>query len=502
MTENTLPQSEYPRLAAVDLGSNSFHIMIAEEFHGEWRTLEKRGQKVQLAAGLDEQGNLSEEAMERGISCLREFGQRLQGMDPARVVVFATNALRAARNRQVFIERAEEVLGFPVEVIAGREEARLIYLGVSHTLADDGDRRIVVDIGGGSTEFIIGERFEAKALESLHMGCVSFTKRFFPDGNITKKNFNNAVTAAEQELMNIQAQYKLLGWSDEIGSSGTIRAVEQAIILNGYGDEGITPDGLSRIAEDCLGYETLDDLNIQGVKPDRRQVFIGGVAILTAIFRVFKIKHMHYSDGALREGALWDLVGRSSHEDVRSRTIQSMQERFYVDQQQGQRVEATARALFSQIQPDIKLAAKDLDWIVWAARLYEVGLSISHSGFHKHGAYLLQHSDMLGFTRQGQLLLSILVRNHRRKIHKDELGQLPKRLQTKALWMIRLLRLAIVLNHSREAFEVPVPQLSVESESLHVAMPEGWKEGHPMTTRDLEEEASLQTASGLPLVLS
>lgn len=502
MTETTPHPSDSPRLAAVDLGSNSFHIMIAEEFHGEWRTLEKRGQKVQLAAGLDEQGNLSEEAMERGISCLREFGQRLQGMDPGRVVVFATNALRAARNRDHFIERAEEVLGFPVEVIAGREEARLIYLGVSHTLADDGDRRIVVDIGGGSTEFIIGERFEAKALESLHMGCVSYTKRFFPDGKISKKSFNNAVTAAEQELMNIQAQYKKLGWSDEIGSSGTIRAVEQAIILNGYGDEGITPEGLARITEDCLAFATLDDLNIQGVKPDRRQVFIGGVAILTAIFGVFKLQHMHYSDGALREGALWDLVGRSSHEDVRSRTIQSMQERFYVDQQQALRVADTAQALFSQVQRDIPLQTKDLDWIVRAAHLYEIGLSISHSGFHKHGAYLLQHSDMLGFTRQSQLLLSILVRNHRRKIHKEELGQLPKRLQTKALWMIRLLRIAIVLNHSREAFEVPVPVLTAEGETLSLKMPEGWMEGHPLTTRDLEEEARLQTVAGLPVTVS
>lgn len=502
MSETVNPQPEYQRLAAVDLGSNSFHIMIAEEFHGEWRTLERRGQKVQLAAGLDDNGNLSEEAMERGISCLREFGQRLQGMDPARVVVFATNALRAARNRQVFIEQAEEVLGYPVEVIAGREEARLIYLGVSHTLADDGDRRIVIDIGGGSTEFIIGQRFEAKALESLHMGCVSFTKRFFADGKITKKNFRDAVTAAEQELMNIQAQYKTLGWDDEIGSSGTIRAVEQAIILNGYGEEGITPEGLAKITEDCLKFDTLNDVNINGVKPDRRQVFIGGVAILTAIFQVFNLKHMRYSDGALREGALWDLVGRSSHEDVRGRTIQSMQERFYVDQLQAQRVENTVRELFAQVQKDIPLSGKDLDWVVWAARLYEVGLSISHSGFHKHGAYLLQHSDMLGFTRQSQLLLAILVRNHRRKIHKEEFSQLSKRLQNKAPWMVRLLRIAVVLNHSREAFEVPVPALQTAGDSLTLTMPEGWLEAHPLTARDLEEEAGLQSGSGMPLALS
>ncbi|HCG80421.1 MAG TPA: exopolyphosphatase, partial [Oceanospirillales bacterium] len=217
MSEQYSAEVESSRIAAVDLGSNSFHMMIAEEFQGEIRTLEKRGEKVQLAAGLDNQNYLSEEAIQRGVDCLAQFGQRLQGMDPDRIVVFATNALRAARNRREFIDRAEEVLGYPVEVIAGREEARLIYLGVAHTQADDGGQRLVVDIGGGSTEFIIGERFEAKALESLHMGCVSFTKRFFADGKITRKQFKKAVSAAQQELLNIKAQYKKLGWKSEIG---------------------------------------------------------------------------------------------------------------------------------------------------------------------------------------------------------------------------------------------------------------------------------------------
>ncbi|HBS41402.1 MAG TPA: exopolyphosphatase [Oceanospirillales bacterium] len=493
---------EPQRLAAIDLGSNSFHLLVANYQNERLQVVARLGEKVQLAAGLDENGYLSEAAMQRALDCLGRFAPFLTDIEGPNLRIVGTNALRDAYNSQTFIERAEAQLGHAIEIIAGREEARLIYLGVSHTLADDGDRRIVIDIGGGSTEFIIGQRFEAKALESLHMGCVSFTKRFFADGKITKKNFRDAVTAAEQELMNIQAQYKTLGWDDEIGSSGTIRAVEQAIILNGYGEEGITPEGLAKITEDCLKFDTLNDVNINGVKPDRRQVFIGGVAILTAIFQVFNLKHMRYSDGALREGALWDLVGRSSHEDVRGRTIQSMQERFYVDQLQAQRVENTVRELFAQVQKDIPLSGKDLDWVVWAARLYEVGLSISHSGFHKHGAYLLQHSDMLGFTRQSQLLLAILVRNHRRKIHKEEFSQLSKRLQNKAPWMVRLLRIAVVLNHSREAFEVPVPALQAAGDSLTLTMPEGWLEAHPLTARDLEEEAGLQSGSGMPLALS
>lgn len=487
------------RLAAVDLGSNSFHIMIVEEFHGTWRTLDRRGQKVQLAAGLDAQGYLSEEAMTRGIDCLSEFGQRLQKMDASRVVVFATNALRAAKNSRVFIDRAEQVLGYPVEVIAGREEARLIYLGVAHTQADDGGRRLVVDIGGGSTEFIIGERFEAEALESLHMGCVSYTKRFFGDGIITKKKFKDAVARAERELLNIKAHYKSLGWQEVIGSSGTIRAVEQVILVNDWGAEGITAEGLNKVAEACLGYESTSDIDLEGVKPDRRQVFIGGVAILTAVFNTFKLKKMTYSDGALREGALWDLVGRSSHEDVRSRTIRSLQERFYIDLEQAKRVETMALAIFKQIYKDAKLEKEDAKWLRWAAHLYEIGLSISHSGFHKHGAYLLQHSDMLGFTRQGQLTLAIMVRNHRRKIHLSELSQLSKKQAKITVWLIRVLRLAIVLNHSREAFDVPVPHLKVLEENVSLTMPPEWIEAHPLTTRDIEEEAELQSHAGLPL---
>lgn len=484
------------RMAAVDLGSNSFHMMVAEEFQGEIRTLERRGEKVQLAAGLDHNSCLSEEAMDRGVACLAEFGQRLQNMDSSRVVVFATNALRVARNRQVFIDRAEAVLGYPVEVIAGREEARLIYLGVAHTQADDGGRRLVVDIGGGSTEFIIGEGFDTRALESLHMGCVSYTKRFFPEGKISRKNFRRAVESAQQELMNIRTQYMNLGWKTEIGSSGTIRAVEQAIVANGWGSEGITQEGLEQVIEHCLEYDTISDLDIDGVKPDRQQVFVGGLAILTAIFKTFKLQKMIYSDGALREGALWDLVGRSSQVDVRERTLASMQERFYVDIEQARRVEVTALDLFQQISNDIGAKSEAKHWLSWAARVHEIGLSIAHSGFHKHGAYLLQHSDMLGFTRPGQILLALLVRNHRRKINIDEFKLLPVRQQNIAIWLARILRMAVVLNHSREAYEVPIPTVTLKNDELYVEFPPGWIEEHPLTMKDLVEEADLQLSAG------
>lgn len=486
-------------IAAVDLGSNSFHMVVAREFLGEFRILERRGQKVQLAAGLDDAFILSEDAQQRGLECLREFAQRLQGMDPSRVSVLATNALRAARNRQQFIERAEEILGYPIEVIAGREEARLIYLGVAHTLADDMGNRLVVDIGGGSTEFIIGERFEPKALESLHMGCVSYTRRFFPDGLITEAAFENAVSAARQELLNIETGYKRLGWQNVVGSSGTIRAVEQTLAEYGWLADGITPAALKKLRKQTLQFATLDDISLPGVKYERRQVFVGGLAILCAVFDTFGIENMVYSDGALREGALWDIFGRSSHEDVRQRTVQSLKDRFFVDDEQAARVRTTALELFDQVRESWQLDESVADWLGWGAELHEVGMSLSHSGFHKHGAYLLQHADMLGFTRQGQAKLAAMVRCHRRKLSLSEFGTISSVRRDAIIKVARLLRLAVILNHNRGAHPVPVPQLTTAENALLMQLPQGWLEEHPLTARDLEAEIGFQRDAGMVL---
>ncbi|MCY0965668.1 exopolyphosphatase [Parathalassolituus penaei] len=500
MTDTSAPAGDL--IAAVDLGSNSFHMVVAREFLGEFRILERRGQKVQLAAGLDDKFQLSEEAQQRGLECLREFGQRLQGMDPRRVSVLATNALRAARNRQEFIDRAEEALGYPIEVIAGREEARLIYLGVAHTLADDLGKRLVVDIGGGSTEFIIGERFEPKALESLHMGCVSYTKRFFPDGRITEAAFEDAVAAARQELLNIETDYKKLGWQNVVGSSGTIRAVEQTLSAYGWLSDGITASALKKLRKQTLQFATLDDVNLPGVKFERRQVFIGGLAILVAVFDTFGIENMVYSDGALREGALWDLVGRSDHEDVRQRTVQSLKERFFVDQEQAELVRTTALELFEQVRGSWGLDENFAGWLGWAAELHEVGLSLSHTGFHKHGGYLLQHADMLGFTRQGQAKLAAMVRCHRRKLAVTEFARITSSRRQQILHITRLLRLAVVLNHSRGAHPVPTPAARVQGDELILNLPEGWLEAHPLTARDLQIEVQFQRDAGMALTIA
>jgi len=500
--EDSLEIAPEGKVAAIDLGSNSFHMIIAQQLQGELRTLDKRGEKVQLAAGLNERGYLSEESMQRGLECLRGFAKHLQGFQPEAVTILATNALRVARNRSEFIVRAEEILGFQIEVIAGREEARLIYLGVSHTQADDEGKRLVVDIGGGSTEFIIGERFESKALESLFMGCVSYTRQFFPEGEITELNFHRAVARARRELLEIQQAYKAIGWNEVIGSSGTIRATEQVLIKQGWSEQGITREGLNKLCQWLTSHKTISDIELPGFKPQRQQVFIAGVAILKGIFDTFKIKKMDYSDGALREGALWDLIGRSGHEDVRQRTVSSMQERFHVDQAQANRVKSCAQMMLQQLEKDWKLPSTAQNWLLWSAELHEVGLSITHHQFQKHGAYLVQHSDMAGFTRQGQELLAVLLKGHRRKFPLSGIESLNPVVRRQARYICMLLRLSAVLNHSRGAVDLPEIECQAKHASITLIFPEGWFKQHPLTREDLKVEANYLQAAGLELVIA
>lgn len=490
------------QIAAIDLGSNSFHMIIAQRLQGELRTVDKRGEKVQLAAGLNERGYLSEESMLRGLECLRGFAKHLRGFKPEAVTIVATNALRVARNRSEFISRAEEILGFQIELIAGREEARLIYLGVSHSLADDEGKRLVVDIGGGSTEFIIGERFETKALESLFMGCVSYTQQFFPEGQITELNFHRAVARARRELLEIQQAYKAIGWSEVIGASGTIRATEQVLIAKGWSDQGITREGLNKLCQWLTSHKNIADIELAGFKPLRQQVFIAGVAILKGIFDTFKIKKMDYCDSALREGALWDLIGRSGHEDVRQRTVSSMQERFHVDKAQASRVKRCALDMLAQVEKDWKLPNTAKNWLLWAAELHEIGLGITHHQFQKHGAYLVKHSDMAGFTRQGQELLSVLLKGHRRKFPVAGIESLGVMVQQQARYICMLLRLAAVLNHSRGAVELPAIECQGKNRKLTLIFPKGWFAQHPLTHDDLMVESNYLSAADLKLIIA
>jgi exopolyphosphatase/guanosine-5'-triphosphate,3'-diphosphate pyrophosphatase len=493
------PCRVFPLIAAIDLGSNSFHMVLAKADHGQIRILERLGDKVQLAAGINEQRMLSEEAMQRGLDCLRRFAQLTANLPQGAVRVVGTNALREARNRAEFIHRAEEILGHPVEVISGREEARLIYLGVSHSIADTPGKRLVADIGGGSTEFIIGRRFEPLLRESLQMGCVSYTQRFFKDGKITPARYAQAYTAARLEIMGIEHGLRRMGWVDAVGASGTIKAIGLTIQAAGLGTGEVNAEGLAWLKRKVFKAGEAEKLDLDGIKPDRRGIFPAGLAILEAIFDACDIQRMSYSEGALREGVLHDLLGRHQHEDVRERTLTSLMERYHVDLEQAARVESKALEALEIVAEDWQLQD---DWhrelLSWGAKVHEVGLGIAHYQYHKHGAYLVEHSDLSGFSRQDQQMLALLIRGHRRNIPKDKFAEF----RSEGIKLIRLcvlLRFAILFHHIRGTQEMPKVQLKAAGQCLEIQFPEGWLEHNPLTQADFTQEAEWLKRVGIEL---
>ncbi len=500
-----MPQSKSKNpslIAAIDLGSNSFHMVVAKAQNGEIRILERLGDKVQLAAGIDEDRKLNEESMQRGLDCLKRFAQLIKGMPLGAVRIVGTNALREARNRNEFIVRAEEILGHTVEVISGREEARLIYLGVSHTLADTPGKRLVADIGGGSTEFIIGQRFEPLLRESLQMGCVSFTQRYFRDGKITPARYAQAYTAARLEIMSIEHALHRLTWDEAIGSSGTIRAIGLALKAGGHGTGEVNAEGLAWLKRKLFKLGEVDKIDFEGIKPDRRAIFPAGLAILEAIFDALELKRMDHCDGALREGVLYDLLGRHHHEDVRERTLSSLMERYHVDLEQVARVERKALRAFDQVTKSWEL--DDGVWrelLSWAAKVHEVGLDIAHYHYHKHGAYLIEHSDLAGFSREDQEMLALLVRGHRRNIPKDKFAEFGGD-GIKLIRLCVLLRFSILFYHIRGNQEASQVQLRAEGDHLDVIFAEGWLEQNPLTQADFEQEAQWLERVGIVLTIS
>lgn len=482
---NESPSTQH--YAAIDLGSNSFHLIVAREVHGELQPLDRIGEKVQLAAGLDDKQCLTDSAMERGFNCLERFAQRLAGMPPYQVRVVGTNTLRAARNRVQFIERAEELLGVPVEVISGREEARLIYLGVAHSQADDAERRLVIDIGGGSTELIIGERFSPQELESLHMGCVSYTQTYFANGKINTKNFQKAINAAHLELLNIRRLYRSIGWSEAVGASGTIKAALRLCNADNGTDGQLTLKKLLQIRDRLLAFDSPDAIQFEELKDDRARVLPGGIAILIALFESLDIEGLRCSEGALREGLLYDMSGRQQHEDVRERTISALMTRYLVDTDHATNVEQSALQMLRQVELD---SAENCDLLRYAARLHEAGLAISHSQYQKHGAYLIQHADMMGFSRSEQGQLALLILAHRRKLPMATLEGFKPKLRQRLLQLSLILRLAILINRSRATEQVPALAINLDSNLINLRLPENWLDQHPLTRADLEQESA------------
>lgn len=485
-------------LAAIDLGSNSFHMVIARLINGQIQIIDQRGEKVQLAAGLSPVTGIAEDAQQRALDCLERFAEPIRGLHRYQVTVLGTNTLRAACNSREFIKKANEVLGFPIEVISGVEEARLVYLGVAHTLADDDGKRLVIDIGGGSTEFVIGERFKPKALESLHMGCVSYNDRYFADGELSEGNFNRAIAAARKELQSIKGRYKFIGWENTVGSSGTNRAVSRVLENYGLSDSGVDSEGLSRLKKIMIESKHIDKLELQGIKEQRLNVLPAGVAILIAIFKELDVKEMSYSEGALREGALHDLIGRGKHEDVREKTVLNMQSRFVVDTAHALNVRNTALSLYEQVSIKWKIDEPEYeDWLRWAADLHEVGLSIAHNQYNKHSAYLIQHCDMPGFSKPIQETIGLIVKHHRKKAVVSESLELSKRRRKTISRLIILLRLSILFHQGRDpdAASVVLPSIIASKFSIELEFPEGYLKEHPMTVLDLESEKSILDAA-------
>jgi len=483
--------------AAVDLGSNSFHMIVASYNDGRIQVIDRIKNMVRLASGLDDKGRLSEESISRATECLETFAQRIRGIPADNVRVVGTNTLRRASNGRRFLAKAHKKLGVPVEIISGREEARLIYLGVAHTVYDDTDKRLVIDIGGGSTELIIGKGFDIHRMESIYVGCVGMSLRYFTNGEISAKAMEKAVLATRQELEPVETLYKKTGWNRTIGASGTIRTISN--IISNKGQHSITRPALERLKAELVRHGNIDQVKYEELSLNRKPVFAGGLAILCGIFDAFEIEQLDFSDGALREGLLYDLIGRRHDRDVRDSTVAELARRYAVDQEQADRVRDTVSGLFRQVSPAWELDGKnDLKFLEWAARLHEIGLAIAHAQYHRHSAYLLANSDMAGFSRQEQHRLSLLVRGHRRKLPLAEIEHLTEG-KDRTVRLIILLRLAIVLNRSRLNSHLPKMSVTVSAKSIRVVFPRKWFEKNPLTRADLEAEAGFLDDTGYTL---
>ncbi len=493
--------SPYPLIAAVDLGSNSFHLIVAEVHGTDIRVIDRLREMLRFGSGLDANSRIMTDASKRALDCLRRFGQRLQTLNPRQIRAVATNTLRKARNAETFLRRAEAALGHPIEVISGVEEARLIYQGVTGSLAKDDERRLVVDVGGGSTELIIGKGTTPRVLESLAMGCVAMTDAYFPTSIVSRARFREAVLAARQQLEPVQAALRRDGWQRTIGSSGTIRAVENVIRELGWRREGITLECLQRLSDRLVRQRRTGHLMLPGLATERAPVFAGGVAVLTAVFEALGLEHMDVAGGALREGVLLDLLGRLKGEDIRADAVESLAMRYAVDVHQVRRVEAAALEIHAAVRQSWRLDEESRRLLSWAAWLHECGLAVAHSGYHKHGAYIIANADMAGFSRQEQRLLAALVRLHRRKFATAVLNELDTDWRDRILRLAAILRLAVLLHRSRDAGDTPKFRSRAKGSSLQLRFQRGWTRAYPLTYADLTEEVQQMRDSGIRLSL-
>lgn len=474
------------RIAALDLGSNSFHMIIAHVTPDGLKIIDRMKEPVRLGFGLQDDGQLSAEAGERALACLARFGERLKGFPAGTVRAVGTKTLRAIDDQGEFLAKAKRALGYDIEIVSGTEEARLVYLGVAHGLAGFSGQRLVIDIGGGSTELILGNEMQDGFKESLSMGCVSISKQFFAQGTINNKNIRAALTYCRQQLDPLVPELHNQGWQHSLGASGTMKSVAKVIFENGWADqECITPEGLEQIIAHGLDKGQLDKLSLKGLSPDRLPVFFAGVMVVKALFDGLGLNRLFPSPFALREGLIYDFLGRITGQDIRQSSVQQLSKRFHVDLAQASRVSLSAEALLQQVGDSWQLQGEAQQWLNWACQLFEIGLDISHHQFHKHSAYIAEHSDLAGFSQADQTqMASILLASRKKFTNKYFKGPNSEGLLRLAV----LLRLAIILNRARKAQEQHLPFLVANGQQLQLIFPQQYLSLFPLLEADLLQE--------------
>jgi exopolyphosphatase/guanosine-5'-triphosphate,3'-diphosphate pyrophosphatase len=488
-------------VAAVDLGSNSFHMIVCNLNNGTPQTIDRLREMVRLASGLDANNILDESTQHRALACLERFGQRIRHFPPGSVRIVGTNTLRTAKNAAQFLIKAEQALNHPIHIISGIEEARLIYLGVAYSLSSNAKLRLVIDIGGGSTEYIIGTGETPKEKESLHMGCVSVSNAFFKEGWLSKQAFSQATLFAEQKLEPFKKKFQASNWDEAIGASGSLRSIAKVLQATNWSNNGITWEGLEKLVAHINQCDHISNLNLPDLDPERLPVFPGGVAIIHATFKSLGIKQMTVSDGALREGLIQDLVGRIYNEDMRSVTVQSVADRYHTDKKHAAQIKKTSSILLNQLSDHHDWATNEdcVQFLDWAADLHEIGIDIAHSQYHKHSGYIIENGDLAGFSNQDQVLLASIIRGHRRKFSQALFHDLPSPWNHLAPYLTLVLRLAVLLHRNRLEQELPDFTIAIIKAKVYLTFPGDWLTRSPLTHADLLQEADYLKSAGFKL---
>jgi exopolyphosphatase/guanosine-5'-triphosphate,3'-diphosphate pyrophosphatase len=496
-----VPNNPPEIVAAVDLGSNSFHMIVCSLNDGTPQTIDRLREMVRLASGLDANNILDESTQNRALACLERFGQRIGHFPPGSVRIVGTNTLRTAKNAGQFLIRAEQALNHPIHVISGIEEARLIYLGVAYSLSSNASLRLVMDIGGGSTEYIIGTGDTPKEKESLHMGCVSVSNAFFKDGHLSKNAFNQATLFAEQKLEPFQRKFHYRNWDEAIGASGSLRSIAKVLQAANWSNNGITRQGLEKLVAHLNQCDHINELNLPELDPERLPVFPGGVAIVYATFKSLGIEQMTVADGALREGLIQDLLGRIYNHDMRSATVKSVADRYHTDKKHAARIKQTIKIILTQLSDNCSWANDEnhAQFLDWAADLHEIGIDIAHSQYHKHSAYIIENGDLAGFSNQDQILLASIIRTHRRKFSLALFNDLPSPWNIAAPYLTLVLRLAVLLHRNRHEQQLPEFKIALIKSRIYLQFPNAWLTQSPLTHADLILEADYLKAAGLKL---